>query len=148
MMHSQKLEHRFVHYVPEKLDPGVLYISLEFCTAAHSCCCGCGAEVVTPLSPAQWRMTFDGESVSLWPSIGNWSLRCRSHYVIDRGNVLTAPPWSDAQVEAGRQRDRDARVQHYEAVPSAPPVPQAPSAPPERKKCGWWTRLWKVFFGS
>ncbi|MDH2348718.1 DUF6527 family protein [Bradyrhizobium sp. SSUT77] len=23
----------------------------------HLCCCGCGREVVTPLAPAQWRLT-------------------------------------------------------------------------------------------
>ncbi|MDH2356437.1 DUF6527 family protein [Bradyrhizobium sp. SSUT112] len=23
----------------------------------HLCCCGCGREVVTPLTPAQWRLT-------------------------------------------------------------------------------------------
>jgi hypothetical protein len=150
MMRCRKLEHRFVQYVPEKLDPGVLYISLEFCTASHSCCCGCGEEVVTPLSPVAWRMTFDGESVSLWPSIGNWTLKCRSHYVIDHGNVLTAPPWNNAQVEAERQRDRAARAQHYGTPPIAPPtpVPQPPSAPPREKKHGWWARLWQRIFGS
>ncbi|AWM39181.1 hypothetical protein GobsT_25340 [Gemmata obscuriglobus] len=157
MMRCQRLEHRFVQYVPEKLEPGVLYIALEFCTASHICCCGCGEEVVTPLSPAQWRMTFDGETVSLWPSIGNWSLRCRSHYVIDHGRVLTAPPWSDTQIEAGRQRDRDARAQHYGTPPNVQPAPQLPPVPqpqkvptvaPEEKKRGRWSRFWKWIFGT
>lgn len=154
MMRCQKLEHRFVQFVPEKLEPGVLYISLEFCTASHACCCGCGEEVVTPLSPVQWRITFDGETVSLWPSIGSWSLQCRSHYVIDHGRVLTAPPWNDAQVEAGRQRDREERAHHYGAPQDAQPAPQVvrppqmPSAPPEEKKYGRWTRLWKWIFGG
>ena len=28
-------------------------------------------EVVTPFTPTEWRMTFDGETLSRWPSIGN-----------------------------------------------------------------------------
>lgn len=28
-------------------------------------------EVVIPFTPTEWRMTFDGESLSLWPSIRN-----------------------------------------------------------------------------
>ena len=80
-MRFTHLQHRFVPHIPEKLEPKVLYISMEYATAAHSCCCGCGEEVVTPLTPTDWRMTFDGETISLSPSIGNWNLRCRSHYV-------------------------------------------------------------------
>ena len=154
MMRCQRLEHRFVQYVPEALEAGVLYISLEFCTASHRCCCGGGEEVVTPLSPVAWRMMYDGESVSLWPSIGNWTLKCRSHYVIDHGNVLTAPPWNEVQVEAERRRDRAARARHYgtpETVPPtpySPPAQQVPAAPPAATKHGWWARLWKRLFGS
>lgn len=146
MTRCQRLEHRFVESIPEKLDAGVLYVSVEFCAAAHACCCGCGEEVVTPLSPAAWRVTFDGESVSLWPSIGNWSLPCRSHYVIERGVVTTALPWSDAQVEAGRRRDREARDRHY----STPPMkePSNPVAPiPPASAPGWWTRLKRRLLG-
>ena len=61
------LEHRFVKHVPDSLEPGVLYVSIEYATATHSCCCGCGEEVVTPFSPTDWKMTFDGETVSVWP---------------------------------------------------------------------------------
>ncbi|WP_020475856.1 DUF6527 family protein [Zavarzinella formosa] len=155
MMRCQRLEHRFVQYVPETLEVGVLYISLEFCTASHLCCCGCGEEVVTPLSLVAWWMTFDGESVSLWPSIGNWTLKCRSHYVIDHGNVLTAPPWNEAQVEAERRRDSAARTRHYGTPETGPPTPHSPPAqqvpaapPPAATKRGWWARLWKRLFGS
>ena len=67
------LKHQFVTNMPDRLDPGVLYISIEYATAAHLCCCGCGVEVVTPLTPTDWKMTFDGETISLWPSVGNWN---------------------------------------------------------------------------
>jgi hypothetical protein len=39
-MRHNHLEHRFVQYIPERLDSGVLYISMEYATAAHRCCCG------------------------------------------------------------------------------------------------------------
>lgn len=112
MQHAQ-LEHRFVRHIPDKLEPGVLYISMEYGTAAHSCCCGCEEEVVTPFTPTDWNMTFDGETVSLRPSIGNWTLACRSHYVIKRGRVIEAGPWTDEQVEAERRRDRAAKARFY-----------------------------------
>ena len=84
------LEPRFVKAVPRDLEPGVLYVSMEYGTVVHSCCCGCGFEVVTPLTPTDWRLTFDGESVSLWPSVGSWNLPCQSHYVIENNRVREA----------------------------------------------------------
>ena len=77
-----QLQHRFVDGFPDRLQPGVLYISIEFASMSHLCCCGCGREVITPLSPKDWKFTYDGASVSVHPSIGNWSLPCRSHYII------------------------------------------------------------------
>src|SRR3954447_18777298 len=132
MIRWHSLEHRFVKHIPEQLEPGVLYISMEYGSAAHSCCCGCGEEVVTPFTPTDWKMTFDGETVSLWPSVGNWNQRCRSHYVIERGQVLGAGHWTDAQVAAERLRDKAAKALHYELSPPgvaretvASPTPRA-----------------------
>ena len=121
MMRHQTLEHRFVRNVPRELDPGVLYISVEYATAVHSCCCGCGDRVVTPFTPTDWRMTFDGESVSLEPSVGNWNQKCRSHYVIRRNRVLEAGPWSIAQVEAERRRDKKAKAAYFGKTADAQP---------------------------
>ena len=112
MRHSV-LEHQFIETFPEALEPGVLYLSLEFGSAAHSCCCGCGEEVVTPLTPTDWKITYDGETITLHPSVGSWTLKCRSHYVIHRNRVIEAPPWSDAEVTAERRRDRRAKEAHY-----------------------------------
>jgi hypothetical protein len=48
-------------------------------------------------------MTFDGESVWLRPSIGNWSFPCRSHYWIVRaGQVRWARTWSEEEVRSAR----------------------------------------------
>ncbi len=113
MIRHQTLEHRFVRNVPRELDAGVLYISMDYATAVHSCCCGCRDRVVTPFTPTDWRMTFDGESISLHPSVGNWNQKCRSHYVIQRNRVLEAGAWTAAQVAAERRRDKTAKATHY-----------------------------------
>ncbi|MFC8536700.1 DUF6527 family protein [Streptomyces sp. NPDC057249] len=60
-------------------------MSISYRTCGHLCCCGCGNEVITPLSPTQWSLTYDGESASLAPSVGNWALRCQSLYWIRHG---------------------------------------------------------------
>lgn len=89
-MNRRTIEPLFVKSVPRQLEAGVLYVSMEFSTAIHSCCCGCGHEVVTPLSPTGWKLIYDGESVSLRPSIGNWNLPCKSHYFITRNRIILA----------------------------------------------------------
>ena len=129
-MRHNHLEHRFVQHIPDALEPGVLYISMEYGTAAHSCCCGCGEEVVTPFTPTDWKMTFDGESVSLHPSIGNWTLSCRSHYVIKQGRVIVAGPWTDKQIEAERHRDRAAKADFYR---TSDPIQSVRLPMPQRK---------------
>ena len=113
MLRDARLEHRFVHHIPERLEPGVLYISMEFATAVHQCCCGCGEEVVTPFTPTDWKMTFDGDTISLRPSVGNWNIPCRSHYVIERNRVIEALPWTDIEVTNERRRDKRAKAQFY-----------------------------------
>lgn len=114
MMRYTHLEHRFVEHIPERLTSGVLYISMEYATAVHCCCCGCGEEVVTPFTPTDWRMTFDGKTVSLSPSIGNWNFNCRSHYFIQRGRVIEAANWTDEQVKTERRRDKTAKAIYYD----------------------------------
>lgn len=66
------MKHTFVSVIPDKLDEGILYVSIQYNTALHKCACGCGEEVVTPITPSDWKITYNGESVSLYPSIGNW----------------------------------------------------------------------------
>lgn len=114
MIQYTLLRHEFVKDIPERLEPGILYISIKYSTAVHSCCCGCGIEIVTPFTPTDWKMTFDGETISLHPSIGNWNEPCRSHYVIERGQVIEARPWSNRQIKAEVQRDTEAKRKFYE----------------------------------
>lgn len=86
-----KLE--IVKYIPGNLEKGVLYLSMEFNTVNHLCVCGCGLEVVTPLSPKSWRVTYNGETISLYPSIGNWQFPCKSHYWIIENETVWADDW-------------------------------------------------------
>lgn len=155
MMRIRTLEHRFVRNVPRELEPGTLYVSMDYATAVHSCCCGCGEQVVTPLSPTDWKMTYDGESVSLMPSIGNWQLPCRSHYVIRQGRVIEAGPWSPAQVDAEHRRDKSAKGRFYGeqvAREHAQDVcsgdrSSGEAAPPARRLGGFWSSVVAWFSG-
>ena len=101
-----EITHKFVDLIPDELEPEVLYVSLDYATVTHLCFCGCGQEVVTPLSPTDWKLTFDGVSISLSPSIGNWSFPCRSHYWIRSGRILWAENWSDEEIAVGRELDK------------------------------------------
>ena len=103
MNRLQTLTHKFVEFVPEELEQGILYISIQYTTASHKCCCGCGFEVVTPISPDGWKLIFNGKTVSLEPSIGNWGFACRSHYWITQNRISWAEDWSDKRVEASRK---------------------------------------------
>src|SRR6266436_4735734 len=98
MKRQTTLAHEFVEYIPDELKDGTLYVSMPFATVAHKCCCGCGKEVVTPLSPTDWKLIFDGKSISLDPSIGNWSFECQSHYWIRGSTVKWAQQWSREEI--------------------------------------------------
>lgn len=146
MMSRVRLQHEFVEYIPEELKERVVYISIPFATAVHKCVCGCGNEVVTPLSPTDWRMTFDGQTISLQPSIGNWSFPCQSHYWITRNAVHWAPRMSRHEIEAGRRLDRWAKeryfdrgelVQHGELDPGVEPLDPQVSGSFWRKVKRW-----------
>ena len=87
-MKVNKFDPVFVESAPLQLEPGKIYISIKYHTVLHLCPCGCGEEVVTPLAPDQWQLLYDGESISLFPSIGNYRFPCRSHYFIKKNRVL------------------------------------------------------------
>lgn len=109
------LNHRFVELIPEadQLADRTIYISIAYATAAHKCCCGCGREVFTPLSPTDWQLVFDGVSVSMTPSIGNWSFPCQSHYWIRNNEAHWALPMSKHEIDIGRAADRAAKRKQF-----------------------------------
>lgn len=118
----------FVEFIPDHLEEGVVYVSLRFGTIVHACCCGCGSEVVTPLSPAGWAFTYDGETISLNPSVGSWSLPCRSHYWIRENCVRWARKWSERQIASARLKDAAAYKSHYSKTAADEITSEEPSA--------------------
>ena len=113
------LTHKFVECIPDQLDERTLYVSIPYATVVHRCCCGCGREVVTPLSPVSWNISFDGESISLSPSVGSWSLPCQSHYWIRNNRAQWAPQWSKERIAAGRESEALRRESHFSNIATA-----------------------------
>lgn len=138
-MRQSSLEPVFVGTIPELLEEGRLYISIRFRTASHLCVCGCGDTVVTPIKPAKWRLTYDGDTVSLFPSIGRWQSSCGSHYLITRNAVVWARDFSPEEREAVRQRDAAALREYY-----SPGGREPQPALPGRQKRTW--HLWRPRF--
>lgn len=137
MKFGARLQHEFVEFIPEELQPGTLYISIRFATATHLCCCGCGNKVVTPIRPADWLLIFDGKTISLHPSIGNWGFPCQSHYWIRNNRAEWAPKWSRKQIEHGQLRDRLAKQNYFDVL--AGPQEIVPTKTKDSKpKPRWW----------
>lgn len=131
----EKLRHEFVEFIPKELSDGVIYISVQYATASHRCCCGCGSEVVTPITPTDWKLVFNGLSVTLSPSIGNWSLPCKSHYWITENKVEWASKWSQSRIESGRTADKSAKDRFYKETESS--SEHTPKPKPTKKKSSW-----------
>ena len=141
---SSKLIHEFVEMIPDTVSDGIIYVSIPYAIAVHKCCCGCGCEVVTPLSPSDWKLIFDGKTVSLDPSIGNWSFTCRSHYFVQRNYVRWVGSWSDEEIEAGRYHDRTAKEQYREQIADDTQVPtpdEVTCSTVRKTKHGFWQKI-------
>jgi hypothetical protein len=115
----------YVEYVPKTLEGGALYISKKFRTASHSCCCGCGTKIVTPLRETEYTLEEHGDLVSLSPSIGNWNHSCQSHYWISDNQVVWAGRMSKAEIRRGRAEDDDLKDAYFGKV-----------------AWPWWRRAW------
>jgi hypothetical protein len=142
------LKHEFVEFIPEVLKEGTIYVSIRFATVSHLCCCGCRNKVVTPLQPTDWKLIFDGKSISLNPSIGNWNFPCRSHYWIRNNRVIWAGQWSKEKIEAARAHDEWVKDRYYSTLNAADdvPPPQKPlSAKTARPEKGFLRELKKFF---
>lgn len=111
-----KIELQRVHYMPKELQPGVLYVSEEFCTAAHLCACGCGSKIRTPLGPTEWALEETDDGPTLRPSIGNWQQACQSHYWIYQGEIFWSDKWTPEQIAVGRRKEEKRRHAYYDAL--------------------------------
>ncbi len=135
------LQYKFVEFIPEKVEEGILYVSIEYCTAIHKCVCGCGNEVVTPLSPTDWKLTFNGKSVTLHPSIGNWNFECKSHYWIRNNKIEFAGSWTEREIRLGRENDLERKSEYFDVsdIPNEEPIVQ------EIHKPTLWQKILKLF---
>ena len=131
-----RLEHRFVEFIPKELEDNVLYISIRFRTAIHKCACGCGIKTVTPLSPTDWMLIFNGKSVSLRPSIGNWSFPCQSHYWIRENDIEWAPKWDKKMIKKGRVESKYDKKRYYNNSN------QVSAQVDSKTKNVWWKFIW------
>lgn len=88
----------FVETIPHlpEMEKDVLYVSMRFATLSHLCPCGCGRLVDVTLGPTTRSLTYDGEFLTLSPSIGV-KFPCRSHYSIIRNAVMWYPPISESE---------------------------------------------------
>lgn len=111
------IQYKFVEFIPDVIGEGILYVSIDYCTAIHKCICGCSNEVVTPLSPTDWQITFDGKTISLSPSIGNWNFDCKSHYWITKSKIKLARRWSENEIENNHQDDKATKRKEKRRVP-------------------------------
>lgn len=118
----------FVDRIPKTLNEGLIYISRKYATAAHNCCCGCGTKIVTPLKPGRWRLEATGDVVSIYPSIGNWSAACQSHYWITDNRIDWARAFTPGEIAANRTSDQRVRQKAYAERLS--------------REGGFWRRLW------
>jgi hypothetical protein len=135
-----RLSHEFVEFIPTRLEEGTLYVSVTYATVVHKCCCGCGNEVVTPLTPRDWKITFDGETVSLHPSIGNWGFPCQSHYWVKRNQLVWAGQWSQEEIEAARIQDMARNADEPEIIEVAVPDTEKPRQSIWSMLKDWWSR--------
>ena len=103
-----------VHYMPKTMEPGILYVSNEFGTAAHLCACGCGSKTRTPLDVTEWQLTETDKGPTLYPSIGNWQIPCQSHYWIRNGEIVWSNKWTPQQILNGRKEEEERRRIFYE----------------------------------
>ncbi len=116
--------------MPEKMKEGELYISTKHRLTEHICACGCGIEVSLPLGRSEWKIEYDGETVSLWPSIGNWRLPCKSHYMIQESKTEWCKQWSEEEIYIGRIRDRHDKKNDIQR---------------KLKNTAWWMQLLRKF---
>ena len=99
-MALREFEMQIAHRIPEDLQPGLLYVCFDCNVVAHLCACGCGEKVVLPIDPQFWSVLYDGETVTLSPSIGNYQYPCKSHYWIQENRVI----WVDDFASASKKK--------------------------------------------
>lgn len=79
-------------HIPEKLEPGVIYVSGEFGSIQHLCPCGCGTPINIGTKP-HWPTGFDykvndDNTVTVSPSLLNKGCPNQAHYFITNNKIV------------------------------------------------------------
>ena len=48
---------------------------------------------------------ISGKTITIYPSIGNWSLRCQSHYYIRNNKVIWSGKYDTDEIDLVRRTD-------------------------------------------
>jgi hypothetical protein len=99
-----------VERLPAALADNVVYVSEEFELAALKCACGCGHRVNLMLGDGHRVNDVEGLA-DVSPSIGVWDAACRSHFWIDKGRVVWADRWSDAEIHSAMEQQLNRHLQ-------------------------------------
>ena len=88
---TQEMVPKFFDHIPNgKVKEGELWISMKYGIVSLSCPCGCGNATDLPIAPNKWSITFDGDKVSISPSILASYFKCKSHYHITNNQIVWA----------------------------------------------------------
>ena len=109
----ERIELSKVRFLPKLMEEGVLYVSVEYGIAGHLCPCGCKNKIMTPLDPTEWSFQDATDGPTLYPSIGNWQLPCKSHYWITNGDIEWSYEWSAEEILAGSLFEERKRKAYY-----------------------------------
>ena len=104
-MELRQFELQVVHHMPSELKHGTLYVCFDCNVVSHLCACGCGEKVILPIDPDFWSIKYNGETVSLTPSIGNFQFPCKSHYWIKENRIV----WAESTVSMRKAKKRSSR---------------------------------------
>lgn len=145
-MKRQCVDPEFVEFIPPILESGKLYISMIYATTVHLCACGCGNKVVLPLSPVEWQLFYDGETVDISPSVGNGGFPCRSHYWIQGNEIRWSTPLTKKHIAESRRRDAAALANYLGSkqrsrVTTSHPATTASKAPRFLQRLYDWFRI-------
>lgn len=142
-MRTNLLEPEFVEFMPDKFEEGILYVSMQYSTAVHLCCCGCKNKVITPLAPVDWKLTFDGETITIFPSIGNWNFKCQSHYWIKRNKINWSTQMTKQEIDYVRNLDTHRKKEYFTKIDTS--ANYDVGSKPNVKK-GFFSKLFKFFY--
>ena len=124
MSRITRIDHAFVESAPMVLKPGTIYLSTKHRSIVHLCLCGCREKVLLNLDPKAWSFNFDGRSISIYDSVGNIGLPCRSHYVIRHNKVTWLPPLVGIDPVAALEGSRASAAQGRRLGRAGSPFPE------------------------